>query len=351
MSQLFERAAVFTDIHFGDKNDSERHNLDCFQFVKWFCNEVRENHCDAVIFVGDWFDNRTRMRVDTIHYSWQAIELLNGLGVPVYWVVGNHDMFFKNNRNIISMPYLGSTENIYLINELTEINDVLFAPWLTGGEFAEVPSYEVKYIFGHFELPLFLLNDNMIMPDKGGLHADHFVNCDAVFSGHFHKRQLKVNEHGIPIWYMGNAFPHDFNDVNDRDRGCMILEWGHDPEFINWPDAPVYLRSTLSDLLANADALEPSNGVIEVKDDMGIEVEEAIQIRELLGDRFREIRLRPMNPELDVALETDANIGDDAKSVDEMVVEHLRLLDTEGSDYDSDLLVEMYEKVVPKNGA
>jgi len=343
MDQLFDRAAVFTDIHFGDKNDSERHNLDCLNFIKWFCVQVREAQCDAVIFMGDWFDNRSRIRVDSIHYSWEAVELLNGLGVPVYWLVGNHDLYFRNNRNITSLPYLGSMENIFVINELVEINNVLLSPWLTGSEFAEVPGYDVKYVFGHFELPLFLMNESVAMPDKGGLHADHFTNCDAVFSGHFHKRQLKVNEHGIPVWYPGNAFPHNFNDVNDRDRGCMMLEWGHDPEFIDWPDAPYYSRMLLSELLEQSDDLEPSNGIIEVKDDMGIEVEEAVQIKELLADKFREIRLRPANPDLDVATET--NIGDDSQSVDEMVIEHLRLLDTEGSDFDADLMVKLYEEV------
>lgn len=293
--------------------------------------------------MGDWFDNRSRIRVDSIHYSWEAVELLNGLGVPVYWLVGNHDLYFRNNRNITSLPYLGSMENIFVINELVEINNVLLSPWLTGSEFAEVPGYDVKYVFGHFELPLFLMNESVAMPDKGGLHADHFTNCDAVFSGHFHKRQLKVNEHGIPVWYPGNAFPHNFNDVNDRDRGCMMLEWGHDPEFIDWPDAPYYSRMLLSELLEQSDDLEPSNGIIEVKDDMGIEVEEAVQIKELLADKFREIRLRPANPDLDVATET--NIGDDSQSVDEMVIEHLRLLDTEGSDFDADLMVKLYEEV------
>ncbi|KPL07304.1 hypothetical protein AMJ86_04775 [bacterium SM23_57] len=348
MTQLFDKAAVFTDIHFGDKNDSERHNRDCLNFVKWFCQCVREEHCDAVIFMGDWFDNRSRLRVDTITYSWQAIELLDSLGIPVYWLIGNHDLFFRNNRNVTSLPYLGSNKNIFLINELVEINDVLFAPWLTGSEFAEVPSYEVKYVFGHFELPLFLLNQNVPMPDKGGLHADHFTTCDAVFSGHFHKRQLKVNEHGIPVWYPGNAFPLNFNDVNDTDRGCMILEWGHDPVFVNWPDAPSYLRMNLSELMEVIDELEPSEAVIEIKDDVGLEIEEAVELKELLDDKFRLIHLKPMNKELDVSEEVD--ISEDAKSVDEMVIERLRSIDTEGSDYDSELLVELYESVDPDKG-
>ncbi len=346
MSQLFERAAVFTDIHFGAKSDSEAHNLDCLNYVRWFCQEVRERDCDTVIFMGDWFDNRSRLRVDTIFYSWQAAQMLANLDQPVYWLVGNHDIFYRNHRNVHSIPYIdGIGGNIIVINELTEIGNCLLAPWLTGNEFSEVPSYEVKYVFGHFELPLFLLNENVLMPDKGGLHADHFTVCDAVFSGHFHKRQLKVNEHGIPVYYIGNAFPHNFNDVGDADRGMMILEWGQDPEFVNWPDAPSYERWSVSDLLAAAESgtVQPSQMVIEVKDDVGLEVEEAMQLKELLGDNFREIRLRPASRDLDEGTETD--IGDDAQSVDEMVVEHLRMLDTEGSDFDPELLVSLYQGV------
>jgi hypothetical protein len=123
----------------------------------------------------------------------------------------------------------------------------------------------------------------------------------------------------------------------------MILEWGNDPEFIDWPDAPTYHRMLLSELLAQVDSLEPTNSIVEVKDDVGIEIEEAMELKVLIGDKFRELRLRPTNPELDAAIET--GIGDDAQSVNDMVVEHLRLLDTEGSDYDSELLVSLYQGV------
>ena len=345
MNQLFERAAVFTDIHFGAKSDSEQHNIDCLDYVAWFCKQVEEQNADTVIFMGDWFDNRSRLRVDTLDYSWLAIKALQELKRPIFWLIGNHDIYFRHHRKTHALPYLSdSHENIILINELTEIGNCLFTPWLTGTEFAEVPGYDVKYIFGHFELPLFLLNENVVMPDNGGLHADHFSECDAVFSGHFHKRQLKVNENGVPIYYIGNCFPHNFNDVSDRDRGCMMLEWGHDPEFINWTAGPSYERWTVSDLMSAAESgIEPSQTVIEVTDDVGLEVEEAMELKALLADSFREIRLRPARRDLDESTETE--ISDDAQTVDDMVVEHLQMLDTEGSDYDSKLLVSLYEGV------
>lgn len=349
---LFERAAVFTDIHFGKKSDSEQHNLDCVAYIDWFCEQVKTHDCDTIIFMGDWFDNRSRLRIDTLRYSWASIEKILGLNRWTYWLIGNHDLFFKAHRGIHSLPYLESEltdfKNLFVINEITEVDDVLFCPWLIGNEFTEPPNKDVKYIFGHFELPLFLLNENVVMQDKGGLHMNHFDLPDAVFSGHFHKRQLKVNEHGVPIWYIGNCFPHDFNDVNDTARGCMILEWGKDPEFLDWPDAPNYHRIKLSKLvqIIEDDGLDQhfnKKSVIECPDDMGLEVEEALSVKSVLSPLLRDLRLRPAKD--DVSADQETEIGDDAQSVDAMIIQHLRNLDTEGSDYDPKMMVNIYESV------
>ena len=35
MSNLFKKASLFTDIHFGLKSNSIQHNEDCLNFVKW----------------------------------------------------------------------------------------------------------------------------------------------------------------------------------------------------------------------------------------------------------------------------------------------------------------------------
>ena len=36
MQNLFKKAAVFTDIHFGLKNNSSIHNQDCEDYIDWF---------------------------------------------------------------------------------------------------------------------------------------------------------------------------------------------------------------------------------------------------------------------------------------------------------------------------
>ena len=38
---MFKKAACFTDIHFGLKNNSRQHNNDCENFVNWFIDEAK----------------------------------------------------------------------------------------------------------------------------------------------------------------------------------------------------------------------------------------------------------------------------------------------------------------------
>ena len=43
--QTFKRAAVFGDIHFGNKGNSRQFNEDCDRYVDWFIDHVQ--HCNT----------------------------------------------------------------------------------------------------------------------------------------------------------------------------------------------------------------------------------------------------------------------------------------------------------------
>lgn len=342
----FKRAAFFTDIHFGKKSDSEIHNLDCLNYIKWFMTRVEEYECDRIIFLGDWFDNRSRLRVDTLHYSVQAVDLLTRSGIPIYWMVGNHDMFNKTNRDIQSLAFLQDNPRIKLINEITLEDDVLYCPWLVGNEFTHAVR-QCKYVFGHFELPLFLTNETYEMPDHGGITMNHFESCDAVFSGHFHKRQTKLNNNKIPVTYIGNTFAHNFNDVNDSERGCMMLDWDGDPFFLDWMDGPNYNRLPLSEMVAKIEddswkKTFNTASTIECEDDLGIEFEESLEIKNIMLEHVRDFNIRPRRV-VDETLQQGKEL--EGEDTDELVIQHLRNLDTKGSEYDSNMLIDIYESV------
>ena len=84
-----KKVAMFTDIHFGKKNNSVQHNQDCLDFVTWFCKNVRaEGDVTHVMFLGDWFENRNSVNVMTMTYAHDALRMLNDLGLPIYIIIG-----------------------------------------------------------------------------------------------------------------------------------------------------------------------------------------------------------------------------------------------------------------------
>ncbi len=54
MTNLFKKAAVCTDIHWGLKSNSLVHNRDCESFIDWFIAKAKEEGCETGMFLGDW---------------------------------------------------------------------------------------------------------------------------------------------------------------------------------------------------------------------------------------------------------------------------------------------------------
>ena len=337
MANLFKKAACFTDIHFGMKGGSRVHNQDCEDFVIWFCDEAKKAGAETCIFLGDWHHNRSTTDVSTMNYTVSNLERLSNSFEKVYFMVGNHDLFYKDKREINSIEYMRLFPNIVPIVEPLTEGDVTILPWLVGEEWKKVPNIKSRYVFGHFELPLFYMNAMVQMPDHGTLQGNHFVNQEYVFSGHFHKRQTKGN-----ITYMGNAFPHNYADAWDDERGMMILEWGGKPEFTSWPKQPVFRTFKLSQLLEDPDNQLKENMNCRVTIDVPISFEEANYIKETLIPQYnlRELMLIPEKVEVEGNIEP---IDLQFESVDTIVYSQIDNLDTEN--YDKKMLLEIYNEL------
>ena len=290
MKKLFKKVACFTDIHFGMRNNSRMHNDDCETFIKWFIGEAQARGCETCIFLGDWHHHRAQINVSTLNYTISNLERLSQAFEQVYMIMGNHDLYYREKREINSLPFGRIWNNIHIVDDVLKDGDVAIVPWLVENEWKKVVKFKEPYIFGHFELGGFKMNAMVEMPDHGGLGMSHFPNQEHVFTGHFHKRQSKVNVH-----YIGNAFPHNFADVWDDDRGMMILEWGGKPEYINWPDCPRYTTTDLSTLMDNTEDILKPKTHIKVNLDIDISYQEANQIKEIYLEKYpiREITLLP----------------------------------------------------------
>jgi DNA repair exonuclease SbcCD nuclease subunit len=337
MANLFNKAAVFTDIHFGLKSNSLQHNQDCEKFVDWFISQAKKEGCETCFFLGDYNHHRASINIHTMQYGLRALEKLNDNFSSVYFIPGNHDLYYRDRRDIHSVEWAKHLPNVKIINDWFVTNDVVIAPWLVQEDWKRLQKMGGKYLFGHFELPRFYMNAMVEMPDHGELNDTHMVGFEKVFSGHFHKRQARNN-----VWYIGNAFPHNYADAGDDARGMMILEWGSEPEFVSWPDQPKYRVYKLSEILENPEGLLLEDSHVRVHLDIDISYEEANFIRETLIPQhsLREMALIPMK--LDT-MATDYTGELKFESVDQIILDQISSIESEF--YDQKLLLDIYRNL------
>lgn len=335
---LFKKVACFTDIHFGLKSNSQAHLTDCEEFVDWFIEQAKNEGCETCIFLGDWHHNRNSINLITLDTSMQCLEKLGAAFNQFFWFPGNHDLFYKDKRDIHSSAFGKHIPGVTIVDKVMTKDDVTLVPWLVGEEWKSISKVKSKYMFGHFELPLFYMNAMVQMPDHGELQPAHFKHQEYVFSGHFHKRQNRDK-----IWYIGNAFPHNYADAWDDDRGMMILEWGGKPEFRKWEDAPKFRTLKLSKLIDEKDDIVKTKMYLKVNLDIDITYEEANFIKEtfMQDGNIREMSLVQEKATLDST--ADETAESKFESVDQIVTEQLVNINSEN--FDQKVLLEIYRNL------
>ena len=263
------------------KGNSKVHNQDCEDFVDWYIDTAKANGCETGIFCGDWNHNRNSLNLTTMDSGIRALEKLGTAFDKFYMFAGNHDLYFKDKRDIKSTEFARHIPGITVIEEMTQVDEY-------------------------------------------------------VFTGHFHKRQNQKNVH-----YIGNAFPHNYADVWDDDRGMMILDRKNnaEPEYINWTNCPKYRTVKLSQLIDDKDTLIKDKMYLRVTLDLPISFEEATFIKETFMTEYscREITLIPqknleeINTDLDIA---------QFESVDQIVSNEILAIDSQN--FDKTLLLNIY---------
>jgi len=335
---LFKKVACFTDLHVGLKGNSAVHLRDCEEFVDWFILEAQKAGCETCIFMGDWHHNRNSINLITLDTSIRCLEKLGAAFEQFFWFPGNHDLYYKDKRDVHSSAFGKHIPGVTVVDGVQTLDDVTLVPWLIGDEWKDMKKIKSKYVFGHFELPLFYMNAMVQMPDHGELQAQDFGNPDYVFSGHFHKRQHKEN-----IVYIGNAFPHNFADTWDDERGMMILEWGGVPEYVNWPDCPKYRTLKLSRLIDEKDTIMKSKMYLKVNMDINVSYEEANFLKETFMNDYDIREISMIQEKVNIDTGVDTAIDSKFESVDQIVTEEIVKINSE--QFEQKLLLDIYNNL------
>jgi DNA repair exonuclease SbcCD nuclease subunit len=356
------KTAMFSDIHFGRRNNSPIHNTDCLKFVEWFCDRVKEHKADHVIFLGDFFEQRSSIDTETMDYAIQAFDILDDLGIPVYIIVGNHDMYNKHARSVHSLKAFKEYANIVLVDKITKMDNIgnsgsMLFPYLLRSEYSNLKEYKNTPIwFGHFEISGFYLTGYYKVKLEEGVTTTDFTAAKRVFSGHFHKRQNDKN-----IDYIGNPFGFDGSDKGDDEKGMAIFE--HDTDnliYINYDDGPRFYElmvSDLKDIVAddlNNKLFKENDSVVALRDIVMSYEDHTLLVHDMKRRyNLRNFRIKDI-PETKAALENTEEILKESEievdvSADELTKTHsidelveLMIGSIKVNDIDNDLLLDIY---------
>lgn len=192
------------DVHLSDAAPSKR--KDTYQneiFVKLteIVDISKQQKVDFVVFAGDMFHHKEPRKVS--HRSVQALStLLRDFGVPVYIVVGNHDITNGRLESLEKQPLgvVGQVENVKLLTWNAEaVGDIALYP-IPGVSEVGVKDYAISKLKGpkwHF-----VVSHQSVVPDKSKempiLQNKPFIHdatevarvtkADVVLYGHQHRR-------------------------------------------------------------------------------------------------------------------------------------------------------------------
>jgi DNA repair exonuclease SbcCD nuclease subunit len=341
------RLLMFTDIHWGARSNSDQHLQDCLDYIDWFCELARTENATHLAFLGDWFESRNAINVRTLAFSQEGARRLNALGLPIYFIVGNHDLFHRSNREIFSTSIFSDLKNFQLIDEPIELTSELFAtPFLFKDEYptlaAQINAY--KYVLGHFEFRDFVVTgaDRRL---EHGPDSSQFNGPKYLLSGHFHKRQTNKN-----VVYIGNTFPTSYGDAWDTERGAAMLST-QDEElvFYDYENAPLFYKTRLSQVLAGDMKFKPRGRVRCMLDvDVGYSDVQALREEMMKNFELREFSveedIQSKKDSLSSGLELDGEL--DLSSLDNTVRQLIHEGVTPTATIDPAVLVELYEELV-----
>jgi DNA repair exonuclease SbcCD nuclease subunit len=216
---------IVGDLHIGQTSSSlgiEKHMVNqifhktLLDYGKWLKNICDEHMIKDLIFLGDIFDSRTAITLESLHYATEFFNLFETFNVDT--ILGNHDVFFNDSTEIHSLASFKNHPNITIHEKVCKRGNLTFCPWATKLE--DIPPSE--FVFGHFDIVGYELT-------KGKISNHGFKGVDLMkrvyqgsFSGHYHIWQKRLYD-GKPLIYTGSAYPLSFNDV-DSPKYLHILD-------------------------------------------------------------------------------------------------------------------------------
>ena len=338
-------AILVADIHFGEHNNSTKHNDNLLEFFDFLIEKCKVYNPERVIILGDYFHDRNKVDVQTLNYGIEAAKkLYNDPNVPtVDLIEGNHDLYQRYSRDISSLEVLKPYFRVYEKAQYDDSINGVFVPWLSNpDDYSEmnevIQKHQPRFVFGHFEFNGFQMNKNFIMDQGDDIEKIEWYNdVEKIFTGHYHGRQDRDR-----VLYVGTPFPFNGNDANDFERGLCVLDLDSGEYSFEDYDKIKVLNVDYETYQEIKDDLD-ENTQISVSFDDGTDFETMDQVQKELeqnGVTDYKINYTPKKDHQDEEVDVQY-----VESIDEVVLNYIEEADI-GNNYDKNLLKQVYQEVI-----
>lgn len=264
---------LLSDTHLGR---NKCRNIDIDVTEKLFDRVIEkaiERNIKYLIFAGDFFEKWEGINLKLLPTTYKIANQLSQTFEKIYFLIGNHDIYYKNSLYPTSLMIFSQFSNIEIIDEITQVNDYTLVPWIISSQIEQFKENLHNNIFtsnliGHLEMNGIVINRSGTVSSYYSLNQKDFEKFDRVLSGHFHQPGIYGN-----IQYIGSPYHTNFNDSGKR--GFYIIN--KEIEFIEFTEAPKYVIYSSEDNIKEED-IKGNHVRIDFYQNLGTEkIEKRIQ--------------------------------------------------------------------------
>lgn len=217
-----KKIGCFTDLHVGVSSDNKNRLNETMKCIHWIIETFKKEGVDYIIFLGDLFNSRYSVNVNTLNIGISIVELLSENFEFVFLIAGNHDVYYKNTNEVNSVSFLekiSSNENIFVIDrdaKFLNINNTIIGlyPWAYNkDDVNKIEDYQIpNFGFGHFEFNGAELTGSISKGSKYNM-SDLFDLGKILFSGHYHGNKLyNCTSKNSYLYMIGSPLQLDWGD-------------------------------------------------------------------------------------------------------------------------------------------
>lgn len=150
------KIAIFSDTHFGINQNSAEQCSEIAKSLDFIISESLKRNVEYIVFLGDLYHSRKELFVPALNLSIEYISKFIKEFKHTYFILGNHDIYFKENPSVHSLRFfdLINSDKLTLISSTTDVTicntRALMVPWL--GSMAGVRNHKYDFMFGHLNI-------------------------------------------------------------------------------------------------------------------------------------------------------------------------------------------------------